>query len=65
MNEAMARKSGVSKIGFLKGIPSNYHDAKVVKIIESTKVKVNEFDDRLLNSVTWSAESLRGGVHQK
>ena len=56
----MARQQGVRKIGFLRSIPSNYADAKTLRIIESTRVKVNEFDDRLINSVSSSAEMMRG-----
>ena len=58
----MAKKVGVSKINFLRGVPSNYNDAEILRIIESTRVKVNEFDERLLNSVQSTAEQMRGGA---
>jgi len=41
-------EQAAKKIGFLKTIETNYLDQKKMDVIESVKVRVNEFDERIL-----------------
>ena len=47
----MARACGSKQIGFLKTVTSNYIDKEKLALVESIKVKTNEFDERLLAAV--------------
>jgi hypothetical protein len=46
MNEAMA-KAGQKRIGFMKKVQSNYIDKRQLAIIESTRLALNEQDEKL------------------
>ena len=52
LNKTMA-EAGAKKIGFLKSVETNYIDNKKLDVIESLKVKTNEFDERILQKSTF------------
>ena len=43
---------GAKKIAFLRKMDTNYVDNKKLDVIESLKVKTNEFDDRILQKTS-------------
>jgi len=43
---------GARKIGFLKAVKSENVDRKKLDVIESIKVKTNEYDERVLDKST-------------
>ncbi len=47
LNQTMSELNA-KKIGFLKNVETNYLDTKKLELINSTKPKTNEFDERIL-----------------
>ena len=51
LNQVMS-EVGAKKIAFLRKMDTNYVDNKKLDVIESLKVKTNEFDDRILQKTS-------------
>ena len=52
MNQVMS-ETGAKKIGFLKSVNAHNIDQKKLEMVDSLKVKANEFDERLLQKTTF------------